>query len=336
MRELLPFLLIMQIISAVFVYMESKKLKMDNRMFWVIGVALFMPFFLPFYILIRPKRVIFACPNCRAENIYPTKRCRNCDIEFTADKIVPIRTQWGVADALMIIILSFMIIPIGLAGVAKSFGLVEDDLSSWGSLFGISLVGSASLLILSVWFVIAICKRSLSDIGLVKEKLLRNILIGIAVLIPAVFISYLVEEGTVNSLARMMPYHADELYQAQAQEHLDSAEIWPNETREVGKLLSAGFLMLILGPIAEEIMFRGIIYTSLRQKRRILPSLIFSALIFTFVHMQVIHFGEIFLMGILLAYLYERTRSLIAPIALHIAINLASVIALYYFPSLYT
>ena len=115
-----------------------------------------------------------------------------------------------------------------------------------------------------------------------------------------------------------------------------SSELWPDDTREVGKLLSTGFLMLILGPIAEEIMFRGIIYTSLRQKRSRATSLVFSAFIFTFVHMEVIHFGEIFVMGILLAYLYERTRSLITPIVLHIAINLFSVIALYYFPTLYT
>jgi hypothetical protein len=240
-------------------------------------------------------------------------------------------------DAFMILILSFFLLPMGLAGVANRLGIVDKELSSWGSIFAFNFIGTASLLIISLWFLIKICKRSLVDIGLSRDnKLYRNILVGIALVIPALFLSYAVEEATIKSLVIIAPSQAEKIYEMQAKEHSIPGEIWPDDTREVGKFLSAGLLMIILAPIAEEIMFRGIIYNALRIKRSLLTSLILSGFIFAFVHGQAIHFGEIFVIGVLLAYIYERTKSLIAPITLHIVLNLAFLIAWYYFPSLYT
>jgi membrane protease YdiL (CAAX protease family) len=333
MSEILPFLLLMQASSALFVYFDSKRFHMPNRLLWIIGVALFMPFFLPFYMLLRPKRMIFLCPNCSVENSYPTKHCRNCDVEIAPNQIVPIRTEWGLMDAFMIIILSLLM---GLAGIGNSLGFVDKNLVGWGSLFTFNLVGSLSLLILSLWFIIKVCKRSLLDIGLSKEHLYRNILIGVIMLIPAIFISYVIEGAVVNLLVRIVPSQTDAIHELQNQEHSMPAEIWPDGTDEIGKLISASFLMIILAPIAEEILFRGIIYNSMRQKHQMWSALLFSSLIFAFVHGQLIHFGEIFIMGLLLAYLYERTKSLVPSIVLHIAVNLLFTISLYYFPSLYT
>lgn len=336
MSDILPFLLLMQLFSAIFVYIDSKKLNMHNRMLWIIGSALFMPFFLPFYILLRPKRMIFLCQNCSAENLYPTEYCRKCNAEIISSQIVPIRTEFGLMDAFMIIILSLLLFPMSLAGIANRFGFVNDDLSGWGSMFALNFIGSLSLLILSLWFIIKICKKSLIDIGITKDRLVRNILIGIVMLIPAIVISYVAEEATVNLLVAIAPSMSSEIYELQNQEHNIPGEIWTDDTSEIGKLLSAGFLMIILAPIAEEIMFRGIIYTALRRKQQMWSAMVISSLIFAFAHGQVIHFGEIFIVGIFLAYLYERTKSLLPSITLHIIMNLFFAISWYNFPNLYS
>ena len=87
---------------------------------------------------------------------------------------------------------------------------------------------------------------------------------------------------------------------------------------------------LIIG-IVEEIFFRGLLYRALRKYSSTLKATLFSAIIFTAYHidylfrpptMIVIGLSNIFLLGIMSAVLFERTRSLSSPIGLHISYNM--------------
>lgn len=84
------------------------------------------------------------------------------------------------------------------------------------------------------------------------------------------------------------------------------------------------FIAISIGPIIEEILFRGFFYPPLRRKIGTLAGNVISSFIFMLWHFgigSITHLVNIFLIGILLAYIYERTTSLIPSIAAHIFIN---------------
>lgn len=94
---------------------------------------------------------------------------------------------------------------------------------------------------------------------------------------------------------------------------------------------SAGFLMQIIGlgiviPIAEELMFRGILYKRFRERQGFWYSALWSSLLFSLMHSNTTQMIYTFLLGILLSYLYEKFGSLRAPAVLHILLNTGSVV----------
>lgn len=84
----------------------------------------------------------------------------------------------------------------------------------------------------------------------------------------------------------------------------------------------------IIGPIIEEIFFRGFLYGGLRKRWGVLVAMIGSALFFTALHFTIDQFIPIFVLGLFLAWLYERTGSLYPGIFLHITNNSFAVIVL--------
>jgi hypothetical protein len=97
-------------------------------------------------------------------------------------------------------------------------------------------------------------------------------------------------------------------------------------------LFTAALMILLAGilvPIAEELIFRGFLYNFLKERWGVWPGVFISALIFGIIHANVIVGITAFLLGILLAVLYEYSRSLWTSILVH-AINNSAKIALLY------
>jgi membrane protease YdiL (CAAX protease family) len=91
--------------------------------------------------------------------------------------------------------------------------------------------------------------------------------------------------------------------------------------------------IIIWTPIFEEIGFRGLIYTSLRQRLTPTMAIVLSALLFSALHLKSVNgFLSIFWSGLILAYAYEKYRSLLPGILIHSAGNLLylSTILLFY------
>ncbi|MGH4118010.1 CPBP family intramembrane glutamic endopeptidase [Clostridium sp.] len=73
----------------------------------------------------------------------------------------------------------------------------------------------------------------------------------------------------------------------------------------------------IVAPIIEEILFRGIILRGLLMKYSVKKSIIVSALLFAIIHMNPWQFLGAFSAGILLGWLYLKTRSIVPCILGH-------------------
>ena len=89
------------------------------------------------------------------------------------------------------------------------------------------------------------------------------------------------------------------------------------------------FLILtvgIIGPIAEELLFRGLIFDRLDRYLGSRPAIFISALIFGAVHLNMVQFIYASIIGILFAYFYSRYRNIWIPIIAHITVNMAGVV----------
>ena len=89
------------------------------------------------------------------------------------------------------------------------------------------------------------------------------------------------------------------------------------------------FMMAVLGPFSEEFVFRGVIFNSYRKDGNTLGAILLSALVFGFMHMNFNQAGYAFVIGIALAFIMIATRSLWAPVIMHITVNAQSVIMMY-------
>jgi membrane protease YdiL (CAAX protease family) len=86
-------------------------------------------------------------------------------------------------------------------------------------------------------------------------------------------------------------------------------------------LALTGLLACVVGPIAEEFLFRGVLYPTIRRQAAAPLAMIITGAVFALIHTNVIGFLPITLLGGLLAYVYERTGSLLAPMAVHVIHN---------------
>lgn len=115
-----------------------------------------------------------------------------------------------------------------------------------------------------------------------------------------------------------------------------------NDAAVLAMIADAPVLMFLgtvfLAPVAEECLFRGLMFTPLRNKNR-LAAYLLSALAFCCVHVMgyvgavptgtlVLCFVQYLPAGLILAWAYERSNSLFSPILIHCAINLVSYLTL--------
>jgi len=89
------------------------------------------------------------------------------------------------------------------------------------------------------------------------------------------------------------------------------------------------FSAVVVAPLTEELLFRGFLYATLRRYMGPLGAICLSAAAFALMHGFAFGFPMLFVLGFLLAYLYERMGSLAASIVAHAAHNLYQLIVIY-------
>lgn len=115
--------------------------------------------------------------------------------------------------------------------------------------------------------------------------------------------------------------------------NLFNVEIKPQEILEKFKELEKTYEIIIFGissvviaPLYEELLFRGIIFPKLIQKTNFLTALILSSLIFAILHFHLSALLPLFSLSLILSLIYLQTLSLWPCIFLHALFNLISII----------
>lgn len=118
----------------------------------------------------------------------------------------------------------------------------------------------------------------------------------------------------------------------------NSQEIENEVKQNSGAMLAVA---VVMAPILEETLFRGVVFGSIRKKSRFLAYLV-STLLFAFYHLWqylfysfdwrlLLYLLEYLPGSIALAWCYERGRSIWASVFLHMAINFISLYAVIHF-----
>lgn len=100
--------------------------------------------------------------------------------------------------------------------------------------------------------------------------------------------------------------------------------LFDNNSNIAVTLLSTG----ILGPIIEELMFRGIIYNELKSKYSNMKSILITTIFFAIIHINIIQILYALIIGFILIFVYEKYNNIKAPIILHMASNITTTLFL--------
>lgn len=162
-------------------------------------------------------------------------------------------------------------------------------------------------------------KLSLAEIGLVPPRW-RWTWIGVAVglvllLLPVrgglgLLVEYLLNGNMDSLMAR-------------------SQLIQPEGTTWFSFLLTLLFVGVLV-PLSEELFFRGAIYTTLRDHLPVWAAVLISSVIFGLGHADSLGVvAASFVMGVVNAIVFEKTRSIWVPVAIHAANNSLAIILVY-------
>ncbi len=101
-----------------------------------------------------------------------------------------------------------------------------------------------------------------------------------------------------------------------------------------GQLLGLVFLLMVIAPVTEELLFRGLILRGLLSRFQAAPAVVLTALLFAIFHVNPWQFLGAFLLGILFGWFYLTFRSLVPCLLGHAAANGFPLLVSLAFPSI--
>lgn len=237
----------------------------------------------------------------------------------------PIRRTdtWGISEMAALAVLFMVTLPLAavLAGFALPLSLL--DLSV------VTLAQNALFVGLSAYVVMGRYGLPPARLGLTLGGWARGVVLGLvagAVVVPLALAS----EDLAIFLLGLIEGPAQAAARAEAEHLLDPLR--PVLDALPGGAATAWFLILlvVIVPVGEEVFFRGFVYGGLRDRWGAIPAALTSAVFFSAVHLQLVHGLPILVLGVLLAFLYERTRSLVPVIVAHALNNVIALASIWY------
>lgn len=248
--------------------------------------------------------------------IFLSMRLSDNSLNIRTYEMRPVR--WGLWDAakVTILFLFFGYMTILIEGqLAGGFQVLKN--ANFRMVLNSSILDIVTIVFI-FYFTVGQYRERLAALGISFKNFLKNIFYGIVgyiALLP-VLLALLVLTAAVASLFRYVPPRQPvvELFLKE-----ENAQL----------LLYTSLFAAIVGPIIEELFFRGFAYNALKKYIGVFGSMTVTAAIFALLHAHVAGFLPILALGMLLAYMYEKTGTLVSSITIHIAHNLGMVLLLF-------
>jgi membrane protease YdiL (CAAX protease family) len=179
----------------------------------------------------------------------------------------------------------------------------------------LSFQGAAWLLI---WIFLRQHQMNWRDaFGLRSKNLPRALLAALVVVIVILPVALLLENGSAGVLEKIGWPPEDQ-----------AAVRLLTNAQSPGLLVYLGFFAVVLAPVAEEFIFRGMLYPFVKQLGWPRLALFGVSLLFAAIHLDAAIFVPLFVLALALTWLYEFTDNLLAPIAAHSLFNTANLVIL--------
>lgn len=211
-------------------------------------------------------------------------------------------TVGDIAKAIAAVILLLILASLVISLLALVFG---ESLDNWAllGLLGIALYG---FMLLAVWRLSVVKYRcGWNALGFRSLNVKRDLTLAAVVIGAALFINILY--GVLIEYLGLGP--------------LDPDPVPVRYTEGILNVAVLSFLALIAAPVAEEAFFRGFVFAGVGKRLGFGWGAILSALLFALAHIDPEALVPIFFLGLLLAWLYAKTRSIWACIFTHFLYN---------------
>lgn len=217
---------------------------------------------------------------------------------------VPLLLYWGIMTGVVTVMECVIAFFASLRGQGDLLQYVGSGLVENGMIGGV-FYATIGILFLGLWYYFG-CRHRDFHVG---RKVFRPGTV-IAIFLMALAMQYLC--SCVVSVAGELLPKAMESYETLM------------EDNGVGEITAFGILYgVILGPIAEELCFRGVtLYYAKRAFRWFWVANIFQAVLFGVMHLNLIQGLYAAFLGLFIGWVYERFHSIYASAMLHILFNL--------------
>jgi membrane protease YdiL (CAAX protease family) len=230
--------------------------------------------------------------------------------------VVPVK-PWSVEAVarLFVGVIATLCIGMILAGALGSsrFGIPSDRLEFLQMLVMIACFQGAAL----VWMARFLHESNMSwrqAFGLRPASRLKAILAGLAIgvmTLPLMWLLQLISEMTMEWM-KIRP-----VTQAAVQE-LQSSSL------SLTQKIVLGLFTILLAPIAEETLFRGVLYPAIKQSGHPRWALWGTSILFGVMHFNMSSLTSLVVLAVILTMIYEASETLLVPVAAHSMFNAAN------------
>lgn len=222
--------------------------------------------------------------------------------------------RWNLWDVAKVVILflffGYMLIMIE-SFLVFIFPLVRDN--NFRMILNSSILDVLAVVFI-IYFSVGEYKERLEALGLSLKNFVKNVFYGIVGYLATVpvLMAVVISTAIIVTVFKYTPPQ-------QAVVQLFMKE------ENVRFLIFTSFFASIAGPIIEELFFRGFMYNALKKKMPVLWAMVLSAAAFAVLHAHAVGFLPILVIGMLLAYLYEKTGTIVSSVTVHILHNMSMV-----------
>ncbi len=216
---------------------------------------------------------------------------------------------WNLRDVFHVVVILLLLSYILEFAVVLFFHLLRIRVPEETRLLWVTCFGDLALCLMILCWV-ARKGDPISHLGLSKKAFPKNIFFGLTsyiTLFPSLLVALFISIW-LSDLFKIMP--PDQPIQ----------NFFMKEN-SVGMVAFGLTLVLLMGPVVEEIFFRGFFYNALKVKWGKKWAILSSGVLFAVLHANLVGFLPIALLGCLLAYSYELTGSLFTSITIHVLHN---------------
>lgn len=107
---------------------------------------------------------------------------------------------------------------------------------------------------------------------------------------------------------------------------LFSMGVFNESIKESKEVIASIIVSVIVSPLSEEVIFRGLILTQIQKKYGSIKAAVFTSILFSLMHLQINDIGSHFVLSIVFCHLYIISDNILLPVIAHIASNASGIV----------